>query len=256
MKNGDFVWFEIITPDADQAAEFYAEVVGWDIEKMPMGDGEPYRMFAVDGDGVAGVAASAPPEDAPPRWMAYIACEDARDTARRAAALGGTLHGDAIEVPQVGTFCVIESPGGGIFAAFQPSNPSEMTEVDPMGAGHFSWHELYTDDREAALAFYSELFGWESTDAMEMQQGEVYQMYGNGERSLGGMMNTTGMGENAPPHVWNHYIRVDDLERAEKTLEERGGTVTHGPMDIPGGDRIFVAKDPCGAMISFISAAE
>ena len=41
---GDFIWYELITPDPVGAKEFYDAVVGWTIEPQPSGEMD-YRMI-------------------------------------------------------------------------------------------------------------------------------------------------------------------------------------------------------------------
>ena len=51
--HGDFIWYELMTPDPDGAKRFYDAVVGWDIEAAPSG-GMDYRMIAIPDGGNAG----------------------------------------------------------------------------------------------------------------------------------------------------------------------------------------------------------
>jgi len=65
-------------------------------------------------------------------------------------------------------------------------------------SGHFSWHELMAGDLETAFRFYSQLVGWQKTDAIASPMG-TYQMYGKGGRTFGGMA-TKPKDYPAPPH--------------------------------------------------------
>jgi uncharacterized protein len=47
-KHGDFIWYELMTSDADGAREFYSAVVDWDIEANPSGD---FSMVGMDPHG-------------------------------------------------------------------------------------------------------------------------------------------------------------------------------------------------------------
>ncbi len=70
------------------------------------------------------------------------------------------------------------SAGSAARTAFPASLPSPAPEGSR--PGEFSWHELAATDYEAAFGFYSELLGWERTDAMDMGEDGIYQMYGCG----------------------------------------------------------------------------
>jgi predicted enzyme related to lactoylglutathione lyase len=251
MKYGDFVWFDLVTPNADAAVRFYTALVDWTVEESPMGEMGTYRMFQAGETGIGGIAPMPPTEGAPSHWLGYIACEDVDATAEKAAEMGAQLLTEGMDIPEVGRFYVISAPAGGVFAAFQPTNMDEMPEIDPATPGHFGWYELYTTDREVSVNFFTELFGWGLGDAIEMADGEVYQLFNNGERDIGGIFDISSMNEGAPPTGWNYYVRVDDLDRTAKKIATGDGTVLHEPMEVPGGDRVFAAADPFGAMISF-----
>jgi predicted enzyme related to lactoylglutathione lyase len=49
------------------------------------------------------------------------------------------------------------------------------------------------------------------------------------------------------PSRWRFYFRVADVDAAKQAVEAGGGTVVHGPQEVPGGDRILIGTDPQGA---------
>ena len=57
---------------------------------------------------------------------------------------------------------------------------------------------------------------------------------------------------NVPHSIWNHYIGVDDIDRAAQAVGDGGGQVTHGPMEIPGGEYALNAIDPQGATFGLV----
>jgi predicted enzyme related to lactoylglutathione lyase len=120
--------------------------------------------------------------------------------------------------------------------------PREHKDPEP---GDVAWHELTTTVWEAALGFYSELFGWDKQQAMDMGEMGTSQMYGLGERMLGGMYNKTA--DMPFPPNWLYYVSTADVDAAAKKIEKKGGKILTGPMDVPGGGRIVVAQDPQGA---------
>ena len=125
-------------------------------------------------------------------------------------------------------------------AFFTPSGPP-MTRPDEAPNGHFSWHELMANDPEAAFRFYSQLFGWEKTEAVPSPTG-VYQMYGKGGRTFGGMIKRP-KDFSALPH-WLYYVKVGDLDGALRRVKHGGGQVMNGPMEVPGGARVAQCTDP------------
>jgi predicted enzyme related to lactoylglutathione lyase len=114
--------------------------------------------------------------------------------------------------------------------------------------GAFSWSELITTDVNAAKAFYTRLFGWETTE-MSMP-GMTYTIVKAGGKEIGGIMAVpqTGM-----PPMWGTYVTVDDVDKIAKTAVQLGGKLLMPPTDIPKVGRFCVIKDPQGAVINAIT---
>jgi hypothetical protein len=48
-------------------------------------------------------------------------------------------------------------------------------------------------------------------------------------------------------------FQVDSVKAAAERLTAAGGTITNGPMEVPGGDHVVQARDPQGAHFSLQS---
>ena len=116
--------------------------------------------------------------------------------------------------------------------------------------GAFSWCELMTSDVEAAKAFYTKLFGWETKD-MPME-GLTYTMVKAGDKDVGGIMLIPKEAQGMPPK-WGTYVTVDNVDEIAKTAEQLGATIRIPPQDIPDVGRFCVIQDPQGATISAIT---
>jgi len=250
-----------MTPDPDAAADFYAKVAGWSSAPWEGGEtesGEPYMMWMAGEKAVGGRARlteDAQAQGVHPHWLAYITVADAEAVVENTKAAGGSILMPATTMPEVGTFAVLRDPQGVVFAPFTPTGGPEG-EVETPTHGCFSWHELYTADQEAAFGFYSDIFGWEKTDAMDMGEKGIYQMFGPegaGGVTYGGMMDHPE--EMPTPPQWLYYILVPDIEAAASRVKELGGEVFMGPMEVPGGDRIAMCVDPQGAAFALHAKA-
>ena len=116
-----------------------------------------------------------------------------------------------------------------------------MTKYEP---GSFSWTELATSDRKAALAFYAGLFGWRGEER-PMGPDDVYVMLNKGDKIVGALYQDTRSG--APPH-WNCYIAVTSADAAAEKAKSLGGKVVFGPMDVFEAGRMAMISDPEGAV--------
>jgi predicted enzyme related to lactoylglutathione lyase len=106
-----------------------------------------------------------------------------------------------------------------------------------------------TTDAAAAMRFYSEVFGWQPSEVMDMGEMGKYHMFNRPVGMIGGMMNTPPQMASVPPN-WGIYFRVADLNAAMERIIANGGQILNGPMEVPGGDRILNAMDPQGAAFS------
>jgi predicted enzyme related to lactoylglutathione lyase len=253
VSHGRFVWYDLMTHDLDAAADFYSQVAGWDSSPWDGGqmeDGSPYLMWMAGEKAIGGrgkLPDKAIAQGAQPHWLAYVTVPDVEAVAKKAEESGGAVLVPPTTMEEVGTFAVIRDPQGAVFAPFTPKDGPEGDVPSPE-VGGFSWHELVTTDHEAAFAFYSEVFGWEKTEAMDMGEMGIYQMYGppTGDAfSYGGMYNKPAEMP-APPH-WLYYIMVPDIDAATAKVTELGGQVLNGPMEVPDGDMIAQCLDPQGA---------
>ena len=120
-----------------------------------------------------------------------------------------------------------------------------------MAEGHCGWNELLCNDQEAALDFYGEMFGWEKGDALPMGEMGDYRFINHGGEMIGAVMNRP---KDGPPPMWNYYFRVNGIDAAVERIRENGGSVTVGPMEVPGGDWVVNGIDPQGAMFSLVGA--
>ena len=249
---GRFVWHELMTTDTKAAERFYKAVVGWGTTAW--GNDASYRVWTTsDGPrgGLVTLPDAAQPEAAPPSWLSYIGTPDVDATVRQAMALGARVLTGPLDVPTVGRFAVVADPQGAPFAAIAPKG-WEPTVNGDAELSDFSWHDLATNDAEAAFRFYAALFGWERIEALHLAPGQVYQIFGRAGEALGGIYDQNA-GPTAPPH-WLGYALVANVERAAAAVLARGGQVVRGPMEVPGGDRIAQCIDPQGAAFAVHTA--
>lgn len=254
VQRGRHVWYDLMSTDPEGAKDFYGKVVGWTITPFE-GAEQPYDMWTAGEIPIGGVMklpADAQAQGVPTHWLAHIATPDVDATVARAQELGGGVIVAPQDIPTVGRFAVLSDPFGAVFCPFAPEG--EMPDAGRPRPGEMSWHELMTDDHEKAFDFYADLFGWEKGAAMDMGDAGIYQLFrrAGAEMDDGGMMNRP---PEMPMSAWMYYVNTDDLDGAIETVKAEGGQVLHGPMEVPGGDRICVCMDPQGGAFALHSFA-
>ena len=241
--HGQYVWYELTTPDVDAAKKFYPRFTGWGTQRFD----DDYTMWTTGGRPIGGLAHLSDDrrqQGVPPNWLAYVESDNVDATAAKAASLGGRVVHGPEDIPGGGRYVVLEDPQGATFGALKPGNPGGAWDGTAV-VGRFSWHELMTTDYVAAFQFYRDLFGWEKTSEMDMGGGQNYFMYGKGEKMYGGMYNRFGDMASMNP-FWLVYIHVKDVGTAVTAATKAGGVVQRPQMDIPGGS-IAILGDPQGA---------
>jgi uncharacterized protein len=239
------LWYELMTSDIKAAEAFYKTVVGW--TSAPFAESpQPYIMFHRSGDvPVAGVMTRPEGVNAPPFWAMYVGVPQLEAAAARITQLGGSASSPVIEVPTVGRMQMMRDPQGAAFYIYEPASADQLPEA-PAEIGEASWHELMTTDAPAAMTFYSQVFGWQPSEALDMGPMGKYHMFNRPHGMIGGMMNKPPEMAHVPP-IWQIYFRVPDITAAVERIKANGGQILNGPMEVPGGDRVVNATDPQGA---------
>jgi predicted enzyme related to lactoylglutathione lyase len=239
------LWYELMTTDMKAAESFYKTVVGW--TSAPFKESpEPYTTFnRSENVPVAGLMTRPEGMNAPPFWAMYVGVPQLEAAAAHIKQRGGQECSPVIEVPTVGRMQMMKDPQGAAFYIYEPATGQQRPEGAPE-IGEGSWHELMTTDAAAAMRFYSEIFGWQPSEALDMGDLGKYQMFNRPHGMIGGMMNKPPEMANVPP-TWQIYFRVPDITAAVARIKANGGQILNGPMEVPGGDWVVNAMDPQGA---------
>lgn len=251
MSNADilglFVWHELMTTDPRAAAAFYSKILPWSAQPSTTPD---YMLWMSGSAGVGGLMAQ--PDEAircatPPSWLIYLGTANVDATVETARQLGGSVLKAPTDIPTVGRFAVLGDPQGAAFAVFTPLPPSASDTAGPRVISGFSWHELATTDLQAAIGFYSRLFGWSTGPAHDMGAGNLYQIIEHQGAQVGGAYRQQ---DPSKPAHWLTYLKVDALEEAVAAARAAGGRIIQEPHEVPGGDRVAHLLDPQGGAIA------
>ncbi len=253
---GDFIWYELMTTNADEAKDFYDAVVGWSISAEGAPEHGGYRMIGRSDGKFAGgllpITDEMQQHGARPTWLGYLHVTDVDRTVASVERAGGkTLMKH--DIPDVGRVAMVTDPQGAPFYVMKPippaNDPDARSDVfSPRAEQRVGWNELSTSDPVAARRFYGEQFGWTTDEFMPMgEMGEYRFIHQNGER-IGAI---AGAMPGQPSH-WRFYFRVPSISRAKATIESKGGTVRMGPHQVPTGEYIIIGSDPQGAEFALV----
>ena len=246
--HGDFLWYELMTPEPDASAQFYGSLFGWTVQPPVEAMGN-YRIFGLPSADIGGFMPSPPSMvGAPPLWFGYVAVDDVDRSAAKAVELGGAQHVPPTDIPGVGRFAFLADPVGAMFYIMRGENGGTSRAYDPNAVGHCRWNELSSTDTAAAFDFYAALFGWTKGGSMPMGPMGDYQFLDQGGKTFGALMK-------AAPGTrpgWRQYFGVADIDLACQKITNAGGLVTDGPHEIPGGEYSAHARDPQGGSFALV----
>jgi predicted enzyme related to lactoylglutathione lyase len=125
----------------------------------------------------------------------------------------------------------------------------------PNDIGLVNHHADYTShDMDAVKRFYTELLGFR--DAQHDPQMNYLMVRTGPSSSLGFMPPMPGPPEQwRPPREPALYFMVEDVDRAHRTLVDRGVNFDQPPMDMPWGHRVAVLRDPEGRRVYLAQVA-
>jgi predicted enzyme related to lactoylglutathione lyase len=244
---GRFVWYELLSTDTAGAVTFYRDVFGWSGRDASTA-AFAYTILAAGGEPVCGLM-ELPLEGrrmgARPRWVGYVAVDDAE-----AAAAHVRNNGGAVYVPptdsNIGRVSIVADPQTATLAVVEGL---KLAEARPRGLdemGCVGWHELVAGESATALSFYAKVFGW-SESRGESGPIESYLLFSAGSQTMGGMFTKL---PRVPAPFWLYYFNVSDLDRAIASVNAGRGRVVQGPTELLGGMAMARCVDPQGAMFA------
>jgi uncharacterized protein len=256
--HGVTCWIDTEQPDLDAASQFYGGLFGWTLTKAtPPDTPQSYLIATLDGQEVAAIG---PASADTGTWNTYVAVDDADATAAAVTIAGGTVISAPEDAGTGGRAATCMDPAGAEFRLWRARTRLGAQLANTPGAWNFS--DLHTPDRDAAMAFYTPVFGWKAAD-LEQGAGTMLQVPGYGDHLaatvdpgiherqatappgfadvIGGLV-ITGPGESARWHV---IFTVADRDDSAATAERLGATIVTSSDEL--WTRNALVRDPQGA---------
>jgi predicted enzyme related to lactoylglutathione lyase len=253
-KPGSFCWIELATTDQKAAKQFYESLFGWAADDMPMGPGEFYTIFKLQGRDAAAACQLRPEQTAqkvPPHWNLYIQVDSADDAVRRVSGAGGKTLAPAFDVGDFGRMAVFQDPLGATFSIWQPGQNSgtQIANVD----GTLCWADLNTPDPAHARKFYSDVFGWQMTDDTDDDPPSGYIHIVNAGDPIGGIPPVRPNNPRTPAH-WMAYFQTSNCDATAAKARQLGARFYLEPMTMENVGRFGVLADPQGAVFAIFQS--
>ena len=230
-------WVDVAVDDVGGATSFYRQLFGWEPEASEVDGVTIYTNLRLDGSLVAGLSGKMG-QPMPDAWSLYVATDDVAATLAAVTGAGGqVMVGPEVVPGGAGTFGVFADPNGAICGAWRAGNHHGAGLVNEPGT--FVWNELASPDVNRSVAFYTSVFGWETTPS-DGGDGTIFRD-GTGRELCGA--HPAGPGE---PTFWSIWFAVEDCDSTVARVGELGGQVLMAPTDMSFGRGAVVAA-PGGA---------
>jgi predicted enzyme related to lactoylglutathione lyase len=118
--------------------------------------------------------------------------------------------------------------------------------------GKMVWHDLITEDIDAARRFYGGLFGW--TFEESTTRGDDYLLARDGNVYVAGLVPIERPDDGTRLSRWLPYVSVPDVDDAVERSVAAGATVAASPRDV-GLGRVAAIVDPQGAVVGLARSA-
>lgn len=233
---GKFVWNDLLTDDVETAREFYGQLFGWTF--TPQGR---YTVVQSEGRNIGGMVElkGAPEQPSAARWLCTLSVDDVDAAVTLVIDEGGTVNEGPLELLNRGRGALVRDPQGAQLVLLH-SEVGDPEDEEPAMMS-WLWHELWSNNTEASLAFYQKLAGYdyegEATDYLVLVNEDQWRA---GIRFI----------DDAELEMrWVPVVRVADTEEIAKKAEQLGGEIRVAPRPTANGGSVALLVDPSGARV-------
>lgn len=242
-------WVDLTTDDVGAASDFYASLLGWQIEDTIDERYGGYRLFTHEGRRVAGIGPRTDEDPAAPHWTVFLLTYNAATTGELVAGAGGTVLFEPMAIPEMGVMGMAIDATGAVIGYWQPGGLEGFDAFGELGTA--VWFELAASDFEAAERFYAHAFDWSVARDDDEPRSATFT---RGERSFAGIVDASAtLGPDVPPS-WSVAFGVVDVDETVDRAVAAGATLAVPAQDAPGGRRAGLV-DPTGASFLVASVA-
>ncbi len=233
---GKFVWNDLLTDDVAAAKDFYGPLFGWTFEQMG-----GYTVVKNDGQRIGGMVQVKESSEitGTARWLCVLSVADVDEAVSLVTKEGGIVHKGPLEMLNRGRGALVSDPQGAQLLLLYASD-GDPEDKEPV-IGSWLWHELWSNDSEASLAFYQKLSGYdfdgEKTDYLILLKDEKWR---------------AGIRYSSDSELemrWVPVVRVTDTEEIAIRTKKLGGKVLVEPRPTASGGSVALLSDPSDALL-------
>lgn len=239
-NQGQIIWHDLITDDAETAKSFYGGLLGWRFEQIG-----GYTLVLNGSERIGGMVElrDEMKERRSAGWITYFSMPEVDDTANWVESIGGEILKGPGDMINRGRYATVLDPLGAplVLLRAEKGDPPK-TEVQ---VGDWLWNELWTTDVEAALDFYQDLGRYAAQKASSEDEEDYWILLDDEEHYLGGITVTPF--DNLPSQ-WVPVVRVADILDIAKNVAALGGEVIINHDHPLSNGNVALIRDPTGGI--------
>lgn len=230
------MWNDLLTDDVETAKTFYGKLFGWHFVQM-----DDYTLVKNKGQGIGGMVQIGETSrvTGAARWMSVLSVDDVDGAASLVTREGGLVHEGPLDMLNRGRGVIVSDPQGAQLLLLHASGGDPADMEIPVGS--WLWHELWSNDAEAALSFYQKLVGYDVDD----ENTDYLILIKDGQWRAG----VRSLPERKGIMRWVPVVRVSDTDSVTIGAADMGGKVLVESRPTPGGGSVALLADPSGALV-------
>ncbi|APD05624.1 hypothetical protein UJ101_00071 [Flavobacteriaceae bacterium UJ101] len=234
------VWHDLITPDIQEAKDFYGSIFGWTFEDFKIG-GKNYVMISHHNEYIGGMIEM--PSSESSIWIASISMDNIDEQAEKVVKNGGKILLKPITIPGRGRQVILEGNQGEKFSLINSSQGDASLKTTTPN-GNWLWMELWANDTSKAHNFYNKAFY--TNIEQTTSDGRPYWIFKSKGKKAGGMIQNplTNVGSQ-----WIPYIQMDNPSNIIDKIAANKGYVILKPEPSIRKGSVGIFQDPKGAII-------
>ncbi len=235
---GQFVWHDLITPNPQQAMDFYAELFGWTYKTF--GKEElPYHVIYSGDEAIGGIISLNVKTHPSGEWLSSVSVPDVDKAVAYNTQKGGKTLFKPSNFKGRGRSALVQDPEGAYVSFIHSESGDPEFQIKN---NSWLWNELWTNDLEASLKYYKGVGPYEIE---EIKEGKVpYFMMKSKEKKLCGMMKNP---VEKMRSAWLPYIKVENIEEVSSRAASLGAVLMLEPQTEIRDGSVAIIQDPNGA---------
>ena len=235
---GQMVWHDLITPNAEQAIEFYSSLFGWTYKTLGKGE-MPYHVIYHGDRAIGGIIPLNVKTHPSGEWLVSVSVPDVDKAVAYNSQKGGKTLFKASNFKGRGRSALVQDPQGAYISFIRSETGDPDVEISE---NSWLWNELWTGDLQASLSYYK---GIAPYVANEVEGEKVpYFLLQKGQSKLCGIMKNPV--ENMRS-AWLPYIKVSDVESLSSKAASMGAVIMLEPSPEARDNSVAIIQDPNGA---------